>query len=72
MQIVVVDSATCGYGGLSWAELHALGQVEMHARTTVDQLHELVYSASCVLTNKVPFSRTMIESLPALKYIGVA
>ncbi len=71
MQIVVVDGATCGHGGLSWEALGSLGKVNMYPRTSAEELLARVHGAECVLTNKVPFSRRAIESLPLLRYIGV-
>jgi glycerate dehydrogenase len=71
MKIVVIDSATCGHGGLSWNAINSLGEVILHPRTGEDEILSRMQGAQCVLTNKVPFSRKTIESLPLLKYIGV-
>ncbi len=71
MKIVVIDSATCGHGGLSWDAISSLGEVALHPRTSEDEILSRMQGARCVLTNKVPFSRKTIESLPLLKYIGV-
>jgi glycerate dehydrogenase len=71
MRIVVVDGYTLNPGDLSWSELEALGECTVHDRTPSELVHERVAGAQIVLTNKVVFSRPVMERLPELKYIGV-
>lgn len=71
MKIVVIDSATCSHGGLSWADLLTLGDVSFYPRTSPEEIVSRLAGASCVLSNKIPFSRETIARLPSLKYIGV-
>jgi len=70
-KIVVIDAATCSHGGLSWRDIGVLGEVVFYPRTGNEEILMRMHGADCVLTNKVPFSRETIESLPTLKYIGV-
>jgi glycerate dehydrogenase len=69
--IVVLDGYTLNPGDLDWGVLSALGEVEIHDRTQEDQVIQRCRAASCVLTNKIPFTREVIAALPLLKYIGV-
>ena len=71
MKIVVIDSATCSHGGLSWRNLHTLGDVLYYPRTSPEEIIPHSDGATCILTNMVPFSRETIARLPSLKYIGV-
>ncbi|MBR1543406.1 MAG: D-2-hydroxyacid dehydrogenase [Muribaculaceae bacterium] len=71
MKIVVLDGFAGNPGDLSWEGLNALGECVVYDRTEPTEVMERVKDAEVVLTNKVPFGRERIESLPALKYIGV-
>ena len=71
MKIVIVDGYTLNPGDLSWAELEKLGTVEIHDRSTPEELLERAANADIILTNKAPLSRETIGKLPKLKYIGV-
>lgn len=71
MKIVVLDGHTLNPGDLSWAELAALGDCEVHPRGTPADTVERARDAEAVITNKAPLSAETIRQLPRLKYIGV-
>jgi glycerate dehydrogenase len=71
MKIVVLDGYTNNPGDLSWGELAALGDCEIHDRTPADLVETRAAGAEIVLTNKVPLPRERIERLGKLRYIGV-
>jgi len=72
MRIVFLDGFTMNPGDLSWDALAALGELELHDRTVPDLVVERLRDAEIVITNKALVPREAIESLPSLKYIGVA
>lgn len=71
MRIVVLDGYTLNPGDLSWEGLQALGECEIHDRSSPDEVVPRVGDAKVVLTNKTPLSREAIERMPGLGYIGV-
>ncbi len=72
MQIVVLDGYAMNPGDLDWKPLEELGECAIYERTPAAQTVERSQDAEMVITNKVVFSREMIEQLPKLKYIGVS
>lgn len=54
-----------------WDCLKTLGDCTIYDRTAPDEIEERASDAEILLTNKVPVSSTLIESLPKLRYIGV-
>jgi glycerate dehydrogenase len=71
MKIVVLDGHTMNPGDLSWAELEKLGDCEVFERSTPEQALQRAGGAQVVLTNKVVFSREVLQRLAELRYIGV-
>jgi glycerate dehydrogenase len=71
MKIVVLDGHTLNPGDLSWDELEALGECEIHDLTPADEVVNRAIDADIVLTNKTPVTRESIQALPKLQYIGV-
>lgn len=71
MKIVVLDGYTLNQGERDWDELHELGEVTVHDRTSQDDVVRRAEGAEVVLTNKVMLNRSTIERLPDLRYIGV-
>jgi glycerate dehydrogenase len=71
MKIVVLDGYVLNPGDLSWSELKELGDVVVYDRTPIDKILERASGADILITNKTPLTKNTIESLPALKYIGV-
>lgn len=71
MKIVVLDGHTLNPGDLSWDELRALGECEIHPRTPPELVTARAAGAEVVLTNKVVLDAATLAALPALRYIGV-
>lgn len=70
-RIVVLDGYTLNPGDLSWDPLAALGQLEVYERSTRAELLERARTAELCITNKAPLDASVLEQLPALRYIGV-
>lgn len=71
MKIVVLDGFAMNPGDLSWSELEKLGEVTIYDRTAPNELLERAADAPVLFTNKTVIDAAAIQSLPALKYIGV-
>ena len=71
MRLVVLDGHTLNPGDLSWAELRALGDCDIHERTPMDETVQRAKGAEVLLTNKTAVDEATIDQLPSLKYIGV-
>jgi glycerate dehydrogenase len=71
MRIVVLDGHTLNPGDLSWDELSSLGDCVVYDRTAPADILSRSAGAGVVLTNKTPLSRSTIETLSSLRYIGV-
>jgi glycerate dehydrogenase len=73
MRIVVLDSFTTDQGTDCWQALRALGSVEVHARTPVNDVVARARGAAVVLTNKAIVNAEAIAALASsgLRYIGV-
>jgi len=70
-QIVVLDGYPANPGDLSWDELKKLGNVRVYEKTLKADVVARIGEASCIFTNKVPITRSVIESCPNLRFIGV-
>src|SRR5688500_13834708 len=70
-KIVVLDGYTLQPGDLSWDGLRALGEVEVHDRTSPDQILARAQGAAVLLTNKTPLRAETLAQLPELKFIAV-
>jgi glycerate dehydrogenase len=71
MKVVILDGHTLNPGDLSWKGLKALGELTVYPRTPPEQVVERAAGAEILLTNKTVVSRSAIEQLHGLKYIGV-
>jgi glycerate dehydrogenase len=71
MKIVVLDGYTLNPGDLSWDELRALGDCDIHDRLRDDELVPRAAEAEIMLTNKMMVSGKHMSRLPKLRYIGV-
>ncbi len=71
MNITLLDAYTANPGDLSWSEFEALGSCSIHDRTPAAEIVARAADAEVIITNKAPLSRTTIEALPKLRYIGV-
>ncbi|MCW3078656.1 D-2-hydroxyacid dehydrogenase [Segetibacter sp.] len=71
MKIVILDGYALNPGDLSWNELKKSGDVTVYDRTPVDKVVERAAGAEILFTNKTVVTEEAINSLPALKFIGV-
>jgi len=71
LNLVILDGFTSNPGDLSWDELKSVSNLTIYDKTSADELLERCKGADAVLTNKVVFSKEIMDSLPRLKYIGV-
>lgn len=72
MKVVVLDGYAANPGDLSWAEWEAMDiELTVYDRTAPEDTLTRCEGATCVLTNKVVISRSLMEQLPTLRYIGV-
>ncbi len=71
MKIVVLDGYTLNPGDLDWQDLDVCGELTVYERTSPELILERAADAELVLTNKVVLGAEEMESLPALRYIGV-
>ncbi len=71
MKIVVLDGFALNPGDLSWDDLKELGECVVFDRTKPEDVYDRVYDAEVIITNKAIISRSLMERLPVLKYIGV-
>lgn len=71
MKIVVLDGYAANPGDLSWDGLKEFGDLTVYPRTKQDEVVSRLKNAEIALTNKVSFTREILEQLPKLKYIGV-
>lgn len=71
MKIVILDGYTLNPGDLSWAPIEELGELVVYDRTPPEQVILRAADAEIVLTNKTVLSRSAIEQLHRLRYIGV-
>ena len=70
-KIVVLDGFTLNPGDLSWQQLQALGDCDVHERTPAAQTVAQAGGDQIVLTNKTVLDRPAIEALDELACIGV-
>ena len=71
MKIVVLDAYALNPGDLSWEKIQSFGECEIYDRTPPELTIERAQNAEVIFTNKVILSKTTIEQLPKLKFIGV-
>ena len=69
--IVVLDGHTLNPGDLNWDGLSEMGKLTVYDRTSPEQVTERAMMAEIVFTNKTLLTAEAINTLPALKYIGV-
>ena len=71
MKITVLDGYTENPGDLSWDWLEALGECNVYERTPAELISERCEGCDIVITNKTPLRKSLLETLPELKYIGL-
>ena len=72
MKIVVLDGRTLAADGNSWDGLQALGEVELHERSSPEEVVARSRSADVLITNKAVVSAAAIERSPRLRFIAVS
>jgi len=71
MKILILDGHTLNPGDNPWEPLAGFGELEIHARTTPEEIVERAAGAAIIVTNKAPLSRETLLALPELKFIAV-
>ena len=71
MKIVVLDGYLANPGDLSWTPLEEYGSLTVYDRTAPDQIVERAKDADAIFVNKVVIDQSVMDALPALKFIGV-
>jgi len=76
MKIVVLDGYPLNTGDLSWDSLKAMGDAEIHERTSTkasdaDLIVKTIGDAEIVFTNKTPITKEILDKAPNVKFIGV-
>ncbi|MBL8797076.1 MAG: D-2-hydroxyacid dehydrogenase [Planctomycetia bacterium] len=72
MKIVVLDGRTLAADGNSWEGLRACGDVELHDRSTPEEVIARAQAADVVITNKAVVSSAAIQCAPRLQLIAVS
>ena len=71
MNIVILDAFSANPGDLSWEPLRQYGKLTVYDRTAAADTVSRAKDADIVLTNKVVLSKTELDPLPRLRFIGV-
>src|SRR5688500_508086 len=71
MNIVVLDAYTLNPSDISWQHIKTLGSCTIYDRTPPDEVVERSRQATVILTNKVSFTKEIIDQLPQLQCICV-
>jgi glycerate dehydrogenase len=71
MKLVVLDGYCLNPGDLSWDALRRFGELTVFDRTRPEEVVQRASGAEIVFTNKTPLPGSVLEQLPALRYIGV-
>ena len=70
-RIIVLDGNTLNPGDISWGPFEALGELEVHPRSSAEEVLTRARGCELVLTNKALLPKSTLEQLPQLEYIGV-
>ncbi|WP_138418098.1 D-2-hydroxyacid dehydrogenase [Aquibacillus sediminis] len=76
MKMVVLDGYTTSPGDLDWSDFEKIGELKVYDRTTFNVNEEQkvidnIGDAEVIFTNKTPITKSILESAPNVKYIGV-
>lgn len=71
MKIVILDGYTANPGDISWEELEAMGELEIHDRTPQEKVVETIGDAEVIYTSKNKINGEIMDACPNLKFIGV-
>ena len=72
MKGIILDGYALNPGDLSFDCLKAIADFEVYDFTSPDLVIERCCDKEIVITNKVVFSKDVIQQLPHLRYIGVS
>jgi glycerate dehydrogenase len=72
MKIVVLDGYTLAADGNSWDALHRLGEIEVHHRSSADEVAARARGAAVLITNKASIPVEVIDGSPDLRFIAVS
>jgi glycerate dehydrogenase len=72
MQIVVLDGYTLAADSHSWDALLPLGEVEVHDRSSPEEIAGRARGAAVLVTNKARIPAQVIDASPALRFIAVS
>jgi len=70
LNIVILDGGTTNPGDISWAPLEAIGHVTAYDNTPAELVIERAKDADAVIMNRIVMSRTVMDALPKLRFIG--
>ena len=71
MKLVILDGHAVNPGDLDWTCLECFGDLTVYPRSEQDEVAARSVGAEAVFTNKVSFTREILDKLPNLRYIGV-
>jgi glycerate dehydrogenase len=69
MKIVVLDGRPMGEERSAWAGLDRLGEVEVYAYSTREEIRARAAGAAVLVVNKSPIGAELIDGLPELRFI---
>ncbi|MGJ8744622.1 D-2-hydroxyacid dehydrogenase [Polaribacter sp.] len=73
MNLVVLDGYTLNPGDLNWQGIEQFGSLKIYDRIGLDEetIIKAIGKATIVFTNKTPLSKSILQKVPDVKYIGV-
>lgn len=71
MKIVVLDGHPLGSDANAWAALAALGEIEVYAHSSAQEVRERAAGAAVLVANKAPIGADVIDRADALRFIAV-
>lgn len=71
MKIVILDGYSLNPGDLSWKDMEQLGNLVVYDRVENSEIVDKIGDAEIIFTNKTPITKTIIDSCPNMKFIGV-
>lgn len=71
MKIHILDTNTLTRGDLDFSAIEELGETTYHNILSQEEILDQCRDADVLLINKADMNRTLIESLPSLRYIGL-
>ncbi|MCL7763456.1 D-2-hydroxyacid dehydrogenase [Polaribacter sp. Z014] len=73
MNIVVLDGYTLNPGDLNWQGIEQFGSLKIYDRISLDEetIIKAIGKATVVFTNKTPLTKSILQKVPHVTYIGV-